>query len=186
MKWARTSSIALIACLLLAGALAWGGCGDKGTTTTTEPAGVLSGIDPFIGATTLTDSTNPTQTTAGDITQLRNGKLTFTVVASDPRVAGTMESAFNIDVRADESATIWGSSVLTNDKGTWVCDKFTGSVTSGYALQFIYSEAKGTGEYEGLVSYTLQHMLDPLTNTDMKLEPPSAKASYLGWIQKAK
>jgi hypothetical protein len=186
MKRARTTSLLTLlitVCLLLAGALVWAGCGN--TATPSEEAAGLSGLDPFVGATELTNSTDPTQTQVGDITQLRNGKLTFTVVASDPRVSGTMECAFNLDLRADESATIWANWVLTNDKGTWVCDNQAGSVTSGYAEQFLFSQAKGTGQYEGLVCYMQQHMLDPLTNTEMKMEPPSAKADLVGWIQKA-
>ena len=116
--------MALIACLLVAGTLAWSGCGDTSTTTTTAPC--------------------------------RSALRTGLVYRS--------HHAHELDKPRPRPR--WATSPSSETESS--------------------REAKGTGEYDGLVSYTLQHMLDPLTNTTMKPEPPSAKASYLGWIQKAK
>ena len=93
--------MALIAVPLLTGALAWSGCGEKGTTTTTiKPAGVLSGLEPFVANAYVTGTQNPIQTTVGEINQYRNAKLKLTVVASDPRVSGICETTFNVLARA--------------------------------------------------------------------------------------
>ena len=184
MQRTRTTPLVLMAFLLLAGALVWSGCGDTGTTTTTGAAGALSGLEPFVANAYVTWTQNPIQTTVGDINQYRNGKLKSTIVASDPRVGGICEVTLNLDQRPDESADIWASWVLTNDKGTWVCDKQVGSTNTGYVDGSLFSQAKGTGEYEGLVSYWSQHFLGP--DLLYALESPSAKSAIVGWIQKAK
>ncbi len=177
MSGAKTTCVLITAFLLLAGALAWAGCGDQASST---EGAVLSGLEPFVGNAMYTGAQEATATVVGDVTEYRDGKLTATVEASDPRVSGTIEVTFNLDLRSDQSATLWGSSVITNDKGSWVCDKWTGAVSSGYVEQYVFNQAQGTGEYEG---YTLR-VLEHLYNIYEAMEPPSSRSAWTGWIEK--
>jgi hypothetical protein len=183
MKTARTTTLLVIAILLLAWTLTESGCGDKASSTTASAA--LSGLESFVGAAKLTESTPGTETTAGDVTQVRGVKAAFQVEASDPRASGTAEVTSNYDGRAGVSAQSWGSSVLTNSKGTWVCDAWTGAGatdTGGKSHSFIFNVAKGTGDYEGLVMYVQWHFVEAVS----VMVPPSQGIAISGWIEKAK
>jgi|WetSurMetagenome_2_1015567.scaffolds.fasta_scaffold49452_2 hypothetical protein len=170
----------LIAALLLTtGALAWAGCG-SGTSSATG-TGVVAGLDPLVAAAKLVKEAGDPETSVGGVTQIRNLKDTYEIEASDARVSGTNEVTINADLLADGSGTMWGSWVITNSKGTWVCDKWTGAIDVGTVNRFTYAEAKGTGEYEGLTLYMQQHF----ASGHMEMLPPSEGYALSGWIQKS-
>jgi hypothetical protein len=177
MKGVKTTCLVLAALLLLVAAVASAGCGDQASASENQ---VLSGLEPFVGQAALRASQSPTETVMGDVTQYRDGKLTQQVEASDPRLSGTAEVTFNLDERADGSANLWGSSLISNDKGTWVCDKWTGAVSTGYTEQYVFNQAQGTGDYEGYTLYLLQHFYD----TYETMSAPSASSAWTGWIEK--
>jgi hypothetical protein len=179
MRGARTTTYTLIAALLIAtGALVSVGCG--GDTPSSKGTGVLAGLKPFVSATKILKQTPGTETTAGDITQTRGLVVSYQTEASDPRASGTLEVTVNADSALDGSATMWGTSVMTNEKGTWVCDGWTGALdASGHRFTFI--EATGTGEYEGLTLYTLEYFASGPTT----MLPPSQGMAGSGWIQES-
>lgn len=180
MKRAAVTALVAIVGLLLIGALSWAGCGgEKSSAADTT----LSGSEPWVAAFRLVHQKEGDMTASGAVVQVRGGVLTFEVEASDPRVSGTAEITVNVDQQRPElSGTLWGSCVLTNDRGTWVCDSWTGAASNGYKDQYTFSVMKGTGEYEGLVLYSQWHF--QYVNYTMKMEP-SEEAAASGWIDKA-
>jgi len=178
MRGTKTTTYLLIAMfLLLTGALVWVGCGSD--TASTEGTGVLAGLKPFVSAERILKETPGTETTVGDVTQTRGLVVSYEVEASDPRASGTIEVTVNADSAADGSGTMWGTSVLTNSEGTWVCDGWTGALdASGHRFTFI--KATGTGEYEGLTLYQLGYFASGPTT----MLPPSQGMAGSGWIQK--
>ena len=179
MKGARTTYL-LIAAFLLAGALALMGCGE--TVSPQREAAALSGLEPFVGASMLAEQKSAgTETTVGDVTQIRGMVVVFQVEASDARASGTLEVTNNYDA-STAGATSWGSSVLTNDKGTWVCDAWNGAATVSQGdRSYIFEVAKGTGGYEGLTKYSQMYF----TQAPSTMMAPSKGIAVSGWIQKS-
>jgi hypothetical protein len=142
MKWARTRWLLITAFLFTSGALVWAGCGSDAAAT--EGQGVLAGTTPYVAAAGLYDESTPFGVTKK-----------YAVEASDARVSGTLEMTIDADTSTSGSPNLQGSWVITNGKGTWVCDQWTGvakdlAITGSAIQTFIYAESKGTGEYEGL------------------------------------
>lgn len=179
MRGASRTTYTLIAALLIAtGALVWVGCGSD--TSSSKGTGVLAGLNPFVSATKILKQTPGTEATAGDITQARGLAVSYQTEASDARASGAIEVTVNADLAVDGSGSMWGTYVLTNDRGTWVCDGWTGALdASGHRFTFI--KAAGTGEYEGLTLYTLGYFDSGPTT----MLPPSQGMAGSGWIQKS-
>jgi hypothetical protein len=180
MRGSRIALASIMVLLVAAGALAWAGCGGKASTSNSA---ILSGLEPYVAGAMLTQTKDGTETTVDNVTQDRNWTYTFQVEASDPRAAGTLEVVFNADAPKSGGAHYWGTCVLTNTKGTWVCDSWDGAMTSLPAHQFTFSVYNGTGAYKGLALYMQWHMVQNST----QMLPPSALggAAVSGWIQKA-
>jgi hypothetical protein len=157
------------------------GCGDK--TASGGSSAILSGLQPFVAGAMLKQTTDGTETTVDGVTQDRNWKYQFQVEASDPRVSGDLEVIFNADATPSGSyGKYWGTSVLSNSKGTWVCEGWNGALTTSPMHQFTFVASKGTGAYAGLELYIQWHMVE----NSPELLPPSAPGgtAVSGWIQK--
>jgi hypothetical protein len=180
MRNLRIVRVSIAVLLVMLGAVAWSGCGEEASST--GNAAILSGLDPFVAGAMLTETKNGTETTVDNVTQDRNWTYVFQVEASDPRVSGTLEVIMNADAPRSGGAKYWGTLVLTNSKGTWVCDNWDGAMTAMPTHQFTFSACKGTGAYQGLALYIQWHMVDNST----KMLPPSALGgtAVSGWIQK--
>jgi hypothetical protein len=181
MKGLRIGWISIAVALIIAGTLAWSGCG--GTASSGSNAAILSGLEPFVAGAMLTQTQDGTETTVDNVTQDRNWTYVYQVEASDPRASGTLEVIFNADAPKSGGAHYWGTCVLTNGKGTWVCDNWDGAMTSMPTHQFTFSASKGTGAYEGLALYIQWHMVE---NSTTMLSPSAVGGTAVsGWIQKA-
>jgi hypothetical protein len=101
-------------------------------------------------ATLLQDQTTNVDSAGGGFTQARTGIWVLRADLSDPRVSGTIEITFGENVRADQSSVLWGTSVLTNQTGTWECAGWSGATAKGGQQHLIFLQYKGTGMYAGL------------------------------------
>ena len=160
------SRLALALCLLLAaalGAASVSACGGS-STRSGSPATIVSG-------TPVALQTSPTvQELHGmlpcvwtrSLTGRRQGAkrlvCTYRQQSSDPRLSGTVDIVINTDGRqSDGSASMWGTSRLRNQGGTWV-GRWTGGIAGRAATrardvaQPAYGTAKGTGGYAGLIT----------------------------------
>ncbi len=178
MRATRTiTCILILVSLLLIGSLVWAGCGSSRSSAETSP---LSNSEAFVASAAPGAQGEGTSTKAGDITQVRNATVSYTVEATDPRAAGTFDVIYNLDQAADGSGSMWGTWTVTNNKGTWVCDAMRGALDAkGHT--FVFGSAKGTGAYDGLVS--LWQWYWPLNTSSFSAALPLVAVS--GWIQKA-
>jgi hypothetical protein len=184
MKTAKATTLLLMAVLLLAWTLSNSGCGGTAQTAADVPA-IVSGLEPFVGTAQLSSSTEGSETTEGTVTHMRDINAEFKVEATDPRASGSAKITSNYDANGNVSVQSWGTSVLTNGKGTWVCDAWTGAGltdASGASHSFIYNVARGTGEYEGLTMYVQWHFTEAVTT----MRTPSQGIAISGWIEKNK
>lgn len=85
----------------------------------------------------------------GDITATRGLVMACTDTMTDERLSGARTLAVSVDTRTDESADLWGTTVVTNDGGTWE-GFFFGTVDPGYTTHHVTSLLRGTGAYAGL------------------------------------
>jgi hypothetical protein len=141
---------------------------------------MLSSAQPFVAAAAPGKQTAGTETKVGEVTRLRNGTISYTIEATDPRVAGTHDVVYNWDEAADGSGRMWATWTTTNDKGSWVCDA-SSAVFDAKGRTFVFGVAKGTGAYEGLVSVWQWYW--PLNQSSFSSALPLIAVS--GWIQKA-
>jgi hypothetical protein len=179
MKAARTTTcILILASLLLMGAVTWTACG--GTKTSAKGTSPLMASEAFVASAAPGNQTEGTTTKAGDVTQTRNATVSYTIEATDPRVAGTYDVVYNIDQLPDGSGKMWATLKLTNDKGTWVCDSASALLDSSGHV-YVFGLAKGTGDYDGLVSVWQWYW--PLNTSSFSTALPFIAVS--GWIQKA-
>jgi hypothetical protein len=86
----------------------------------------------------------------GDITATRGLEMSCTDTMSDERLSGARTLDVSVDTRADDSADLWGTSIVTNDGGTWE-GFFFGTVDPGYTTHRVRSLLRGAGDYEGLL-----------------------------------
>jgi hypothetical protein len=181
MRNLRIATISIAVLLIVTGALVWTGCG--GDTASGGNAAILKGLEPYVAGAMLTQTKDGTETTVGGVTQDRNWTYVYQVEASDPRASGTLEVIMNADAPKSGGAHFWGTLVLTNIKGTWVCDNWDGAMTSIPSHTFTFSPCKGTGAYDGLALYMQWHMVE----NSAEMLPPSAPGgtAVSGWIQKA-
>jgi len=174
--------IAVLALLLVVGALVLTGCGGKSPSTSSgNPA--LADTQPFVASATPGPATGGTTTEVGDVTQTRNATASYTIEATDPRCNGTFDVVYNMDEAADGTMTkFYGTWKVTNDKGTWVCDNWTGAQDALGVHTFTFGVSKGTGDYEGLVAVWQWYW--PLNASSFSTALPLMAVS--GWIDKAK
>ncbi len=107
---------------------------------------------PVAISTTLTcwETDVPTETQVGAIDQVRGLVMECTVPGTaDARLQGTATVHASIDIRADQSAEIWGTMVLPGDQGSW-SGAWTGIIDPGYTTHRVAAVLKGTGAYDGL------------------------------------
>jgi hypothetical protein len=126
-------------------------------TASLQPAAVseFRGMLPVVFTQSLvTEGSDESTETVGDVVQIRNLEWTYRNESSDPRLAGTYDGVINVDQRqSDMSARLWGTAVLSNQGGTWVGD-WTGGIASGGNVHHLYLTARGTGGYAGLVVHS--------------------------------
>ena len=85
----------------------------------------------------------------------RDGTVSYTMIANDPRVSGTLTGTWNSDrwgELRDGALVQWGDVVLTNNEGTWE-GPYAGVYASDYGRDVITRWTVGTGAYEGLTFY---------------------------------
>jgi hypothetical protein len=128
--------------LLVAGSVAVAaGCGGG------EAAG-NDGQVPVVGTGTFVEQEiDGTETTVGDVIQGRDSVWIFEQDMSDARLSGTVRVSINYDMHAGGIADMWGTSVITNDGGTWEGD-WIGSIR-GDDTHLLYMPYAGTGDYAG-------------------------------------
>jgi hypothetical protein len=101
-------------------------------------------------ATLLQDQTTNVDSPGGGFSQARTGTWVLRADLSDPRVSGAIEITFGENVRADQSSVMWGTSVISNDAGTWECSGWSGATAKGGQEHLIFLQYTGTGMYAGL------------------------------------
>jgi hypothetical protein len=157
--------------------------GDDSTTSTTESAATIAPtVEPtstigaavsYPGQATYVSGTiesfsgeEGTVTDKDDgASQSRDGTLSYTMVANDPRVSGTLTGTWNSDrwgVLEDGALVQWGDVVLTNDGGTWE-GSLLGVYSSDYGGDLLTRWTVGTGAYEG---FTFFFWLDTSHSSD--------------------
>ena len=117
---------------------------------TTFTGVILPAPTTITGHESCLTNSEGTEITLDGITAHRGMVVTCTDTMSDPRVSGTARLEYSTDVRADESADMWGAYVLSNDGGTWE-GTFSGTVDAGNSNTRVESIHRGTGDYEGLL-----------------------------------
>lgn len=106
--------------------------------------------ESIITGSSCTTRDTGTTVKVGSVAQTRGVVLLCTTDAADPRLASDSERVVaSVDERPDESATIWGTSTLTNAGGMW-SSTWTGSVEVGYTTHRMTGVAIGSGGYAGL------------------------------------
>lgn len=120
-----------------------------------------------------------TTETVGDVTRLREGTWEYRSEMSDKRVSGTLTLVVNADQRSDGSSTIWGTSTVRGDDGTWE-GTWTGGIMREGAEGFLHEVLRGTGAYEGL-TLDRSGWFSP-ADADGMLGTPVAVS---GWIEEA-
>ena len=163
-----------------------GGTATSGTGAATS---VAAGLVPVMGTATLEQVKNEGVTSpAIDInytTQISGRVLVYELDMSQSGISGTLEITADFGVRADGSAEIQGSWVLSNDQGTWKCASWEGVVTADGLEQFSFGVALGFGGYDGLGLYLLWHSTQVSGSTTPAAVPPATSGSITGWIQSA-
>ncbi|NJD27695.1 MAG: hypothetical protein FIA92_05305 [Chloroflexi bacterium] len=135
---------------------------------TTIRSWVLEVGPALTGTERCTTTTSGREFSVGDVTAYRGVRVTCTDRMDDPRVSGTTKLEFSIDMRADESADMWGGITLTNELGSWE-GFFFGTVDAGYTTHHAQSLLRGTGEYEGLL-YRLEMVSPDGVNAELSGE----------------
>lgn len=152
-------------------------------TASPQPVAVreFRGMLPFVFTQLLvTEGSFESTETVGDVVQMRNAEWTYRNESSDPRLAGTYDVVINVDQRqSDMSARLWGTSVLSNEDGTWVGD-WTGGIASGGNVHHLYQTAEGTGGYAGLVVHSSGWFVEAGEGF-----APDIQIVNAGWIESA-
>jgi hypothetical protein len=120
------------------------------------------------------------ETIVGDVEQWRNVVWIFDQKSSDPRLTGTVETRYSVDLRPDGSGELWGTLVIRNDEGTWE-GEWTGTIARGGTTHYILGEASGTGAYKGLTYHLQGHFLEKSGEGFA----PGTDVVISGWIEKA-
>ena len=101
--------------------------------------------------------------------------LTCYQVATDPRMAGTVDEQLSLsNAEAGQAFAAWGSSTITNDRGSWVCNEAGMGVAE--QTDAVYTRdlsCVGKGENIGLSAW--MHAVSSIAPTDW---------AFIGWIDK--
>jgi hypothetical protein len=143
---------------------------------TEDEAAMLSGLEPFVGTMVAIS--------------LGEEKSVWKIIASDPRVSGTLTLTNKPTATREVARLLSSSGVLANDKGTWVADEANGvniPLADGHEHTLAFAVFQGTGEYQGLTLYEQNHTDNDVFFIDSSVKPPSADGAMAitGWIQKA-
>jgi hypothetical protein len=190
-KTLRTPILLFVACVLLLPTLGLTACAEptsssasstpvQADATATLPDAILT---PVVGTFYLVkERYTPARTKLGDLEQIRDEDWVLRYEMSDPRLSGDQDTIINGDLRADGSAELWGTAVISNDLGTWECSKWTGTIAEGGLEHYIWAVYKGTGAYAGLTYYQQNHFVE-LPGAG---KPPTEGVAATGWIQETK
>jgi len=161
-----------LAVLLLAGSVTVSaGCGSSDSDSVGDDGRV-----PVVGTSTFVrEDTDSTQTQAGDVLEARDLVWVYENVMSDERVSGTSTVTINYDMYPTGIADMWGTTVLTNDGGTWE-GEWVGSIR-GDGTHTTFETLTGTGDYAGLRYVYFTASGDP-SGEFAEQEP-----ALVGWIE---
>ena len=160
-----------LAALLLAGSVTvFAGCGSDSASVGDDGRVPVVGTSTFVRA-----DADSTQTEVGDVVEARDGVWVYETVMSDERVSGTSTVTFNYDMYPAGLADMWGTTVLTNDGGTWE-GEWVGSIHSD-GTHTTYETLTGTGDYTGL-RYTFFNVFEEPGG-----ESAGVDAGMAGWIE---
>lgn len=161
-----------LAALLLAGSVTvLASCGGSDGESVGDDGRVL-----VVGTSTfLRENADSTQTQAGDVLEARGLVYEYENVMSDERVSGSSTVTINYDMYPTGAADMWGTTVLTNDGGTWE-GEWVGSM-HGDGTHTTYETLTGTGDYAGLRFIYFTVFDDPGG------EFPEQQPGLTGWIE---
>ena len=158
--------------LMLAGSVTvLAGCGGSDTDSVGDDGRV-----PVVGTSTFVrEDADSTQTQARDVVEARGLVWIYESEMSDERVSGTSTVSINFDVYPTGIADMWGTTVITNDGGTWE-GEWVGSIHSD-GTHTTYETLTGTGNYAGLRFNYFTVFDDPSG------EFPESQPGLTGWIE---
>ncbi len=161
-----------LAVLLLAGGVTiLAGCGDSNGDSVGSGDRV-----PVVGTSTFVrGEADSTQTQVGDVLQARDSVWIYETNMSDERVSGISTVTINYDYYPTGTADMWGTTVLTNDGGSWE-GEWIGSIHSD-GTHTTYETLRGTGDYAGL-RYSYFTVFDDSNGEFAETQPGLA-----GWIE---
>lgn len=159
MLAAGLAAVVVVAVAVISGSVLLGGGGHEAVpggavapAATATPLPTPTPTPTPVSVTGRPDCTTQnmgTDTQVADIEQVRGNVQSCQGMASDPRVAGEATVNLNVDLRADQSADMWGMVTLAGPNGTWT-GPFTGLIDKGYATHRVAAVLRGTGGYKGL------------------------------------
>lgn len=159
-----------------------------GATSATGTAGTfaLSGLVPVAGTAVLQQVKSDGATiAAGDssfVERVTGQVQVFSLQTSQPEIGGALELTTDLYIRTDGSADVRGRWVLTNDRGTWLCDAWSGYRSADGAEEFGSGSAAGAGRYEGLTLY-LQWHFQRVAGSTIPGMGSAESVSITGWVQ---
>ena len=167
MKYTR----GLAALLLASSLIVVVGCGGSDSESVGDDGRV-----PVVGTSTFVrEDADSTQTQAGDVLEARDLVWIYENVMSDERVSGISTVTINYDMYPNGIADMWGTTVLTNDGGTWE-GEWVGSIHSD-GTHTTYETLTCTGDYTGL-RYTFFNVFEEPGG-----EFAGVDAGMAGWIE---
>ena len=167
MKYTR----GLAALLLASSLIVVVGCGGSDSESVGDDGRV-----PVVGTSTFVrEDADSTPTQAGDVLEARDLVWVYENVMSDERVSGTSTVTINYDMYPAGIADMWGTTVLTNDGGTWE-GEWVGSIHND-GTHTTYETLTGTGDYAGLRFSYFTVFGDPSG------EFPEQQPGLTGWIE---
>ena len=163
-----------LAALLLAGSMTVSaGCGSSDSDSVGDDGRV-----PVVGTSTFVrEDADSTQNQSGDVLEARDLVWVYENVMSDERVSGIATVTINYDMYPAGIADMWGTTVLTNDGGTWE-GEWIGSIR-GDGTHTTFETLTGTGDYDGL-RYSYFTVFGDPSGQFAEQEP-----GLVGWIEPA-
>ena len=140
-----------------------------------DPSAML----PVVGQETVVEAATASPEPEGDGSHIRDATATYEGTMSDARVSGTRTVTANLDQRADGSGSMWGTSVIRNDNGSW-SGTWTGLISKGSEHRYFFEDFVGAGAYEGLTYHR-----NSLWAGDPTEAVPGDVLQTSGWLEKA-
>lgn len=158
--------------------------GDTGTSGPEEAGtSALAGLVPVMGTATLEEVRSEGATAQdGETTSVRGQVLVYRLELSQPAASGLLEITSDLGMRPDGGGDIAGSWLLSNDRGTWSCSSWKGTMTAD-GEQFAFGTAVGADAYEGLTAFLQWHSTET-TGSGLNSAIPES-GLITGWIQSA-